>query len=149
MTKTKRDKFSEEERQIIRELRKKLPEMGIPREEWSHYIQQELILRKKEARKKKSEKAPSTFKRMMNKIRKRAESRFQSFLAKRMNVNETAFKELFGDEFSEFSEGEMDLMNAMFSQVNIPKEEELSKHGTFVAERSDKKRMIVSFEDED
>ncbi|MHA1803431.1 MAG: hypothetical protein ACTSU4_02725 [Promethearchaeota archaeon] len=149
MKKAKKYTFSDEERQIIRELKKKLPEMGIPREEWSYYIQQELILRKKEARKKNSDKKPSTFKKMINKIRKSAESRFQSFLAKRMNMDDATLKNMFGEGLPEFSEGEMDLMSAMFSQVDIPKEEQLSKHGTFVVERSDKKRMIVDFEDED
>lgn len=147
--KHKRHKFTEEEKKIIRELKKELSNTGIPREEWSHQIQQELLLRQKSAKKAKSEAEKSIFQKAIDKIKSKIESVFQKFLAKRMRMDQDAFKELFGDSFPEMGDSEMDLMNTMFSQVEVPKREQLSKYGTFVAERSDKKRMIIKFDDED
>lgn len=146
--KRKRHNFTVDERKIIQELKQELSNTGIPREEWSHQIQQELLLRQKSAKKAKSEAEKSVFQKVVDKIKSKIESIFQKFMAKRMKMDQDAFKELFGDSFPEMGDSEMDLMNAMLSQVEVPKKEQLNKHGTFVAERSDKKRMIIEFDDD-
>ncbi len=142
-------KLTDEERETIHEVKKQLSNAGIPRSEWSYHIQQELMLRKKQARKDRSKGESSFFQNLIENFRGRIEKIFQKFMAKRMNMDQQALDELFGDSMAGGPEMEMDMMKAIFSNVEIPKEDQLEKHGTFVAEREDKKRMIIDFDDED
>jgi len=153
MAKKKRNKykFSDEEKQLIQDLKRQLSAAGVPRNQWSYLIQRELEFRRQ------SRKTPGIPKGKLGKVLKKplekVQGAFQKFATKRMAKEFGDFSGMFGESSGELSEEESKLMDAMFSGIGlgVPKvdEELIGKHGTFVSERPDKKRKIVNLGDFD
>ena len=146
--------FSDEERTLIRDLKKQLSLMGVPREQWAFTIQQELEFRRK------SKKIPGIPKGKLGKaLRKpleKVKGAFAKFATKGLAKEFGNFSDIFGESSGDFGEDEAKLMDAMVSGMGMgaPRvdEEAIGKHGTFVSERPDKKRKIVDldlFEEEE
>ncbi|MHA1489537.1 MAG: hypothetical protein ACTSRI_07770 [Promethearchaeota archaeon] len=148
--KKKKYVFNEEEKLLIRELKNHLSITGVPREEWSSFIQQELNLQKRTKRPLTSFKNKSNSFGFFRRFSKKIENIFQKILSKRFNFNNKAFEEMFKGENSDIFSDNMNLIDSfIFDLSDNKKIEDLGKHGTFIKERPDKKRKIVHFDDDD
>ena len=76
---------------------------------------------------------------------------FQKLLPKRFRMFDEDLGGMMEDFYDEMSPEEMEMMDSflMGGQGQIaPDINEIGKHGTFITDRSDKKRMIVEFDDD-
>ncbi len=143
--KQKKHAFSEEEKQLIKELKTELSMMNVPREEWSSHVQQALKYQKRMNKEKSSSKRKTGFSRVFQVFREGIDNVSKKFLAKRFNLDKNALNGMFESP----SEEEMKLMDSLSSGYKVKKAEELGGHGTFIMDRPNKKKMIVSFDDDD
>lgn len=148
--KHKKRAFSEEQKQKIKQLKNRLLAKGVPREEWSSIIQQELMLQglmKKNSTAYKEKVEPlSPFKQ----IRQDFSGFLKRIVLKRFHIkNDVLMKKMFEDTIEEFSDEEMELADSQLPNFKAKNIEKLKLHGTFIADRPDKKRMIVDLDDED
>ena len=157
MGKEKKYKFSKEEKEIIQELKNQLSYMGIPREEWSSIIQKELVRYKKAKSKSEKLKDQKGIPSFINKLKEKGQKFLFKLFSKRhldddlLRNQESLDKlyDMFDDSMGNLSAEEMKLMNSLFPNIPEKKVDDLGNHGTFIANRPDKKKMIVHFEDED
>lgn len=147
--------LTEEDKQIIRRMKSELSSIGIPREQWSAYIQQELQLRKGSHASRRFSKNNGELHGILGTFRGKINNLFQRFLKKRllkMGQNEESFEDML-DLFNSSRDGspydESNIMNSLFPSTNLKPPNNLDKHGTFITERSDKKSMIINFDDDE
>ena len=129
--------FSEEEKELIRNMKNDLQMMGVPRDQWSLFIREELRMRQKS-------KGYHGLK-FMNKIKDRFDKVVQKAASKRFgdfggNV------EGIEDFFKQSSQDEIDFMNKMFPDVKFDNIEDLGKHGTTLKKIPRKKKMVVDLD---
>ncbi|MBD3342098.1 MAG: hypothetical protein GF353_23560 [Candidatus Lokiarchaeota archaeon] len=158
MRKGKKHRFSEEEKQLIKEMKSQLSMMDVPREEWSSIIQRELKHQQKLKKKtQKSSEPKSGISAVVDNIKKKIKNAIFKLFKKRLIPKELRgkegqledFLEMFDGNMEDLSRDDLNMMNAMMGGFQMKDVDDMSSHGTFVAERPDKKRMIVSFDDEE
>jgi hypothetical protein len=129
--------FSIEEKELIQKKKIELRSMGIPRDQWSFYIQQELSMLKKSKGIRRSK--------FMNKMTKGIGKVVQKVAFKKLGN----FKDQLGDFedlFKQGSQDEMDFMNKMFSDIKFDNINDLGKDGTTLKKLSQKKKIVVDLD---
>ena len=144
MSKKKKTKyaFSTEEKELIQKKKSELRSMGVPRDQWSLYIQQELSMGKKSKGIRRSK--------FMNKINEGFGKVVQKVASKKLgNYNDQLGE--FEDLFNQGSQDEMNFMNQMFSDIKFDNIDDLGKNGTTYKKHPQKKKIVVNldFLDED
>jgi len=144
MNKKKKTKhsFSIEEKELIQKTKSELISMGVPRDQWSLYIQQELSMLKKSKGIRHSK--------FMNKVSEGFGKVVQKVASKKLGNFKDQLGE-FEDLFREGSQDEMDFMNKMFSDIKFENVDDLGKNGATFKKHPQKKKMVVNldFLDED
>ena len=129
--------FSKEEKELIRNMKDELRFMGVPRDQWSVYIQKELRERQK------SKGILSS--KFMNKIT----DGFGKVVGKVASKNIGSFNgqlEEFEDLFKQGSQDEMDFMNQMFSDIKFDNINDLGKNGITLRQLPQKKKRVVNLD---
>lgn len=143
----RKSSLTDEDRKIIREMKEELSMMGVPREDWSYYIQQELVKRKKE----KSKGKKSWFSKIFDKIKSKISGFFQKLMMKRFNIDENYFNELMEGSMGGrggFPSAQDEFMDSVYEDgLDDDEIEELGKKSTTL--KPNQKRMIISFDEED
>jgi hypothetical protein len=143
MSKTKKTKhsFSKEEKELIQKMKDELRMMGVPRDQWSLYIQKELRKRQKSKDFRNSK--------FMSKIKDRFGKTVEKVSSKTLGKYKDQLTE-FEDFFEEGSRDEMDFMKMMFSDIKFDNIDDLGKHGTTLKKVPQKKKIVVDLDfDED
>ena len=140
--KKKKHIFSIEEKEIIQKKKNELRSMGVPRDQWSFYIQQELSMGKKSKGIRRS--------RFMNKINEGFGKVVQKVAFKKLGNFKDQLEE-FEDLFNQDSQNEMNFMSKMFSDISFDNINDLGKGGTTFKKLPQKKKIVVDldFLDED
>jgi hypothetical protein len=139
MSKKKKHKhsFSKEEKDLIQKMKNDLKMMGVPRDQWSIYIQEELRARQKSKGIRRSK--------FLNKIKEG----FGKVVGKVASKKFGDFDQELG-EFEEFlkqgSQDEMDFMNKMFSNIKFDNINDLGKYGTTLKKQPQEKKMVVDLD---
>lgn len=129
--------FSIEEKEFIQKKKNELRSMGVPRDQWSLLIQQELSLLKKSKGIRRSK--------FMNKINKG----FGKVVLKVASKKVGNFKDQLGefeDLFKQGTQDEMGFMNQMFSDIKFDNVNDLGKNGTTFKKNPQKKKMVVNLD---
>ena len=129
--------FSIEEKEFIQKKKNELRSMGVPRDQWSLLIQQELSLLKKSKGIRRSK--------FMNKINKG----FGKVVLKVASKKVGNFKDHLGefeDLFKQGTQDEMGFMNQMFSDIKFDNVNDLGKNGTTFKKHPQKKKMVVNLD---
>ena len=139
MSKKKKTKhsFSIEEKEIIQKKKNELSAMGVPRDQWSLYIQQELSMLKKSKGIRNSK--------FMNKVSGGLGKVVQKVASKKLGNFKDQLGE-FEDLFKQGSQDEMDFMNNMFSDIKFENIDDLGKNGTTFKNLPQKKKMVVDLD---
>ncbi len=134
--------FSLEEKELIQKRKNELRSMGIPRDQWSLFIQQELSMLKKSKGIRRSK--------FMNKISKGVGNFVQKVASKKLGNFKDQFDE-FEDLFKQGSQDEMGFPNSMFSDIKFDNINDLGKNGASLKNLSQKKKIVVDLDylDED
>ncbi len=147
--KRKKHTLSDEQKQKIKELKEIFSAKGIPRELWSSYIQQELMLQNRSkkvvTRIEKVTDSVGPFKRLKYKIL----GMFGRLASKRFTKVNESLGGMFDAPYGEPSEDEMETINAMFSDLPLKDVEKLVNRGTFIVDRPDKKSRIVDLDEDE
>jgi len=129
--------FSKEEKEFITKKKNDLKFMGVPRDQWSLYIQEELRIRQKS-----KGIGRSTFR---NKIKDRFVKVIQKVVSKKIgNFNDQL--EEFEDLFKHGAQDEMDFMNKMFPNVKFDNINDLGKHGSTLKKVPQKRKRVVDLD---
>jgi len=129
--------FSKEEKEFIQKMKNELRMVGIPRDQWSEYIQEEFRMRQKSKGIHRSK--------FMNKIKERFGKVVRKVALKKLgNFGEQL--EEFEDLFKHGSQDEMDFMNRMFSDIKFDNVNDLGKHGTTLKKVPQKKKIVVDLD---
>jgi len=140
--------FSEEEKKFIHSKKQELKMMGIPRNEWASYIQQELNYRRNQrtgkSPLKKESRVIGFFKKIWNKIL----SFFFKSAAKRFTKNGELIDEFqkYLEEPYQLSEEEQKIMDMLNPQVNFNNVDDLGKGGGTFKKKGE--GAIIEFDDE-
>lgn len=129
--------FSKEEKELIQKAKKELQSMGVPRDQWSFFIHQELSMSRK------SKGIGSS--KFMNRVSKRFGKVFQKVASKKLGN----FQDQLGgfeDLFNQGSQNEMGFMNQMFSDIKFDNINDLGKNGTTLKKNPEKKKMVVNLD---
>lgn len=129
--------FSKEEKEIIQKMKDELRLMGVPRDQWSVYIQKELCTRQKSKgihRSKLMDKIKDRFGKVVGKVASKKLGNFQDQL------------EEFEDLFKQGSQDEMDFMNMFFSDIKFDNIDDLGKDGTPLKKIPQKKKIVVDLD---
>ncbi|MDX1798575.1 MAG: hypothetical protein R3255_08000 [Candidatus Lokiarchaeia archaeon] len=139
MSKTKKTKhsFSKEEKELIQKMKDELRMMGVPRDQWSLYIQKELRKRQKSKDFRNSK--------FMSKIKNGFDKTVEKVSSKTLGKYKDQMTE-FDDFFEEGSQDEMDFMKMMFSDIKFENIDDLGKHGTTLKEVPQKKKIVVDLD---
>jgi hypothetical protein len=139
MRKNKKQKhsFSKEEKELIQRMKQDLRMMGVPRNQWSLYIQKELAMREKSKGFRNSK--------FMKSIRKGFDKVAQKVVSKRLGSYSDQMEE-FEDFIKQSSQGEANFMNQMFSDVKFDNINDLGKHGSTLKKVPQKKKMVVDLD---
>ena len=139
MSKTKKTKhsFSKEEKELIQKMKDELRMMGVPRDQWSLYIQKELRKRQKSKDFRNSK--------FMSKIKNGFDKTVEKVSSKTLGKYKDQMTE-FDDFFEEGSQDEMDFMKMMFSDIKFDNIDDLGKHGTTLKEVPQKKKIVVDLD---
>ncbi|MFX1366940.1 MAG: hypothetical protein ACFFCE_19850 [Promethearchaeota archaeon] len=129
--------FSKEEKELIRKMKDELRFMGVPRDQWSVYIQKELRERQKSKGIRSSK--------FMNKISDRFGKVVGKVTSKKLGDFGGQLKE-FEDLFKEGSQDEIDFMNQMFPDIRFDNINDLGKHGSTLKKVSPKKKQVVDLD---
>ncbi|MFX1574265.1 MAG: hypothetical protein ACFFB0_16100 [Promethearchaeota archaeon] len=129
--------FSKEEKEQIQKMKDELRLMGVPRDQWSVYIQKELRMR----RKSKGIGRPK----FMDKIKDRFENVVGKVASKKLGNIQDQLGE-FEDLFKQGSQDEMDLMNMFVSDIKFDNIDELGKNGTTLKKNPQKKKIVVDLD---
>ncbi len=132
MSKKKKTKhsFSIEEKELIQKTKSELRSMGVPQDQWSLYIQQELSMLKKSKGIRHSK--------FMNKVSEGFGKVVQKVASKKLGNFKDQLGE-FEDLFKEGSQDEMDFMK--FENVD-----DLGKNGATFKKDPQKKKMVVNLD---
>lgn len=147
--------LSEEEKELIQDMRKELEMMGVPRDQWAEYIQREINFRRSEERKKKKSKKKTGLigylRRFWDKIKEKIMSFFFKLTAKRFTDDEQALEQLqqMLDGSYEPSEQERQFMDMMNPQVKFDDVDTLGQGGASISKKDENKKMIVDFGDDE
>jgi sulfur relay (sulfurtransferase) DsrC/TusE family protein len=147
--------LSEEEKELIQDMRKELEMMGVPRDQWAEYIQREINFRRSQERKKeKSEKKTGLvgfLRRFWDKIKEKIMNFFFKLTAKRFTDDEQALEQLqqMLDGSYEPSEQERQFMDMMNPQVEFDDVDTLGQGGASISNKDENKKMIVDFGDDE
>jgi hypothetical protein len=140
--------FSKEEKEIIQSLKHELKMMGIPRNKWARYIQQELNYHRNQKSRRSPLKKESGiigfFKNIWNKII----SFFFKSVAKRFTKDEELIEEFqkYFEEPYQLSEEEKKIMDMLNPQVHFNNVDELGKGGGTFKKKGE--GAIIEFDDE-
>ncbi len=129
--------FSKEEKELIQKKKRELRSMGVPRDQWSFYIQQELSMLKKSKGIRRSK--------FMNKINKGFSKVVQKVASKKLENFKDQLEE-FEDLFKQGSQDEMGFMNEMFSDIRFDNINDLGKNGTTLKKVPQKKKIVVDLD---
>lgn len=129
--------FSKEEKELIRKMKDELRFMGIPRDQWSVYIQKELSKRQKSKGNRGSK--------LLNKIQDRFGKVVRKVTSKKFGNLEVPLED-FEDLFKQGSQEGRDFMNQMFSDIKFDNINDLGKHGTTLKKLPQKKKMVVDLD---
>jgi len=129
--------FSKEEKELIQKKKRELRSMGVPRDQWSFYIQQELSMLKKSKGIRRSK--------FMNKINKGFSKVVQKVVSKKLGNFKDQLEE-FEDLFKQGSQDEMGFMNEMFSDIRFDNINDLGKNGTTLKKVPQKKKIVVDLD---
>jgi len=129
--------FSIEEKELMQKKKNELRSMGVPRDQWSFYIQQELSILKKSKGIRRSK--------FMKKINEGVGKVFQKVVSKKLGNFKDQMEE-FEDLFNQDSQNEMDFMNKMFSDINFDNINDLGKGGTTFKKFPQKKKIVVNLD---
>ncbi len=129
--------FSKEEKELIQKAKKELQSMGVPRDQWSFFIQQELSMSRK------SKGIGSS--KFMNRVNKRFGKVFQKVASKKLGNFQDQLGE-FEDLFNQGSQNDMGFMNQMFSDIKFDNINDLGKNGTTLKKNTEKKKMVVNLD---
>ena len=133
--------LTKEEKEFISEMKKYLATIGVPKKEWSTLILEELNLRRK------SKKVGSS--RLLGKFKQKFGKIVEKFVSKRMGINQEELADLFDKSPLNMSNEEQQLFDSIFGGAPPKTPEGLSKQSVHFTDRSNKKRMIVYFDDDD
>ncbi len=129
--------FSTEEKEFIQKKKNELRSMGVPRDQWSFFIQQELSMLKKSKGIRRSK--------FMNKINKGFGKVVQKVASKKFGNFKDQLEE-FEDLFNQGSQDEMGFMNKMFSDIKFDNINDLGKNGTTLKNLPQKKKIVVNLD---
>jgi len=129
--------FSKEEKEFIQKKKSELRSMGIPRDQWSFFIQQELSMLKNPKGIRSSK--------FMNKVSKGLGKVVQKVASRKLGNLQDQMGE-FEDLFKQGSQDEMGFMNNMFSDIKFDNVDDLGKNGTTLKKQSQKKKMVVNLD---
>ncbi|MFX1569091.1 MAG: hypothetical protein ACFFCV_12070 [Promethearchaeota archaeon] len=134
--------FSKEQKELIRKMKDELRFMGVPRDQWSVYIQNELCRRQKSRGVRSSK--------FMNKIMDGFGKVVGKVTSKKLGDFNTPLEE-FENLFKQGSQDEVDFMNQMFSEVRFDNIDDLGKDGTTLKKVPPKKKRVIdlNFLDDD
>ena len=135
--KKKKHIFSIEEKELIQKKKNELRSMGVPRDQWSFYIQQELSILKKSKGIHRSK--------FMNKIQEGFGKVVQKVALRKLGNFKDQMEE-FEDIFNQGSQNEMDFMNKMFSDINFDNINDLGKGGSTFKKLPQKKKIVVNLD---
>ncbi len=150
--KQKKYTFTEEEKQLIRQLKEQFSMRGVPRAQWSLFIQQELMFQKKSKKVGQKTSSSGISKMFKGKIESLIQKIVKNKASKLFNHAGNSLEDildLIEDPLKNTFSEDKGLANSLLSGYNVKIENNLGKHGTFISERKDKKRMIVNFDDDD
>ncbi|MBD3194427.1 MAG: hypothetical protein GF317_05180 [Candidatus Lokiarchaeota archaeon] len=147
----KKSVFTPEEKELIRSLKNELKMMGVPREEWSRQIQQELTFRRSMRQDQQSGGSKSGFGGFLQKIWQKIVGWFFKLSTRNLQQDQEMMDEFYKmfEQAQQPSEEEKKLMEMFSPNVQFDDVDALGKGGATVGKKSDKKRMIVEFDDED
>ena len=129
--------FSKEEKELIQKKKSELRFMGVPRDQWSVYIQKELRMRQKSKGNRSSK--------FLNKIAERFGKIAVKVASKKLGGFNFQLEEL-EDLFKQGSQDEMDFMNKMFSDIKFDNINDLGKNGTTFKKLPQKKKIVVDLD---
>ena len=129
--------FSIEEKDLIKKKKNEFRSMGVPRDQWRFYIQQELSMLKKSKGIRRSK--------FMNKINKGFGKVVQKVVSKKLGNFKDQLEE-FEDLFNQGSQDEMGFMNEMFSDIKFGNINDLGKNGTTLKKVPQKKKIVVDLD---
>ena len=129
--------FSIEEKDLIKKKKNEFRSMGVPRDQWRFYIQQELSMLKKSKGIRRSK--------FMNKINKGFGKVVQKVVSKKLGNFKDQLEE-FEDLFKQGSQDEMGFMNEMFSDIKFGNINDLGKNGTTLKKVPQKKKIVVDLD---
>ena len=155
--KKKKHRFTEEEKRFITQLKHQLFEMDVPRTEWSSIIQQELHAFSQFTTNSHQDNKKSTLRKIIDTIKIKLEHWFFNIFKNRIIPKELrdapnsleGMYDIFEESMQNVSPSEQKIMNLMTSGLNINKKEIQGDHGTFIMDRPDRKKVIVSFDDDE
>lgn len=151
--KWKKSNLSNQDKEFIREMKDYLKMMGVPRDQWSKIIQEELMQKKKFKGIQRLQRTGNNPSGVIGTLKGKIGKFVTKATAKRMGVDQNVLNQMtdvFKNPFEGMSGDEMDMLNPFLSDIDFEDVDGLGKDGgTFVMERLDKKRMIVDFDDED
>ena len=132
-----RHSFLKEEKELIQKMKDELRFMGVPRDQWSIYIQKELRERQKSKGIRSSKfmsKITDGFGKVVRKIASKKLGGFNGQL------------EDFEDLFKQGSQDEMDFMNRMFPDIQFDNINDLGKHGSTLKKVPQKRKRVVDLD---
>ena len=132
-----RHSFSKEEKEVIRKIKDELRFMGVPRDQWSIYIQKELRERQKSKGIRSSK--------FMNKIADKFGKVVGKVASKKLGGFNSPLEE-FEDLFKQGSQDEMDFMNRMFPDIQFDNINDLGKHGSTLKKVPQKRKRVVDLD---
>jgi len=145
--------LSDKDKQFIREMKTYLQMIGIPRDQWSKIIQEELQQQRRSKVMQGILNPQKEGSGIFGEIKAKIGKNINKFSARRMGVDDIAFDklaEVFNNPFETTSKNEINFFNPFFSNLLSDNIEELGKGGSkFAMEHSEKKRMIVDLDLDD
>ena len=159
MSKKKKSSFSKEEKALIHDMKYQLSSMGVPREEWSKIIQQELTTQRKMKHSRNPLERTSKSTGFFGKIKNKIKGVFERFISKRMSKklglpdgmmeNMEDFEKFMESMGGDLPQGPGSPFNAMMGGgLQFDEVDKMGKQGVFVADRQDKKKMVLDLEDD-
>lgn len=148
--KTRKSSLTDEEKQMIQNMKQELKTMGVPREEWAEYIQQELTYRRNMERRpgKKKETGITGW---LRKLWQKVVGWFFKQTAKRYTQNEELLEEFYKmmEDPHQPTEEEKEFMDMLNPSLEFEDVDKLGQGGASINENSDKKRVVLDMDDED
>jgi len=129
--------FSKEEKEFIQKMKNELRFTGVPRDQWSLYIQEELRIRQKSKGNHRSK--------FMNKIKEGFGKVVGKVVSKKLGNFKDQLEE-FEDLFKQGSQDEMDFMSKMFSDIKFDNINDLGKNGATLKKHPQKKKIVVDLD---